>query len=175
MGYTENYWALQSVFNINEQQILIPDSTMCIRMFEFNSTPLIPLLSEGNAESQNPDGFNLGSDYDISENNKFRYPVFLPDNQVYGEAILLIHGLNERSWDKYLAWAKELCQRTQKPVILFPISFHMNRSPKEWSNPRSMSVYVNKRKQHLSKSTTSCFANLALSERLSENPLRFFT
>lgn len=171
MKYTETHRVLMSLFDINKPQMVLPNSSMSIRTFDFTSTPLF-IKSEVLKESN---GFYPYADANILENNQFRYPVFFPDDKVYDSAILLLHGLNERSWDKYLAWASDLCQQTQKPVILFPISFHMNRSPKEWSNPRAMSALVEKRKQLILNSDLSCFANLALSERLSQNPLRFFT
>jgi hypothetical protein len=86
-----------------------------------------------------------------------------------------LHGLNERSWSKYLAWAYYLTQHTGRPVILFPIAFHMNRSPEAWSNPRKMSSLLDVRRQKLGDIPMLTFANLALSDRLSEDPLRFFT
>ena len=83
--------------------------------------------------------------------------------------------LNERSWNKYLVWAYYLVSKTGRPVILFPIAFHMNRSPKAWSNPRLMSSFLASRNQRTGKIPMSTFANVALSERLYEDPLRFFT
>ena len=62
----------------------------------------------------------------IRENTDFKYTVFAPkSNEKFSNAILLLHGLNERSWEKYLPWAEYLCKETGKPVILFPIAFHM--------------------------------------------------
>jgi hypothetical protein len=52
--------------------------------------------------------------------------------------IILLHGLNEKDWTKYLPWAKKLTESTHKTVILFPIAFHMNRAPKEWLDPKFM-------------------------------------
>jgi hypothetical protein len=46
--------------------------------------------------------------------------------------------LYERSWLKYLAWALNLAELTGSYVILFPISFHINRSPATWKDPRTM-------------------------------------
>lgn len=173
MGYTETQQSISSFFDINQEYMQIPNTTMCIRTFSFKSVqyPCINVKTTSSLENI----FSSTPDFEINENNDFRYSIFFPKDATYSKAILLLHGLNERNWNKYLAWAKVLCEQTQKPVILFPISFHMNRSPKEWSNPRAMSRYVEKRKELTSNSLTSSFANLALSERLTENPLRFFT
>ena len=68
-----------------------------------------------------------------------------------------------------------LTVNTGRPVILFPIAFHMNRSPEAWGNPRAMSSFLASRRQRLGEIPMSTFANVALSERLCEDPLRFFT
>lgn len=112
----------------------------------------------------------------IVENNRFDYPVFFPKGwKKATNVIVLLHGLNERNWDKYLCWAEYLAEHTRKAVILFPIAYHMNRSPELWSDPRSMSMLVRKRKERHGPDRSLCFANVALSERLSEDPVRFYT
>ena len=90
------------------------------------------------------------------------------------KAIILLHGLNERTWEKYLTWAEYLAGSTEKPVILFPIAFHMNRTPGSWCNPRMVLPWVNRRKQEIDNLENSTFANVTLSSRLSGNPLRFY-
>jgi hypothetical protein len=112
----------------------------------------------------------------IPENQQFYYPVFYPaGNKVHKETILLLHGLNERNWNKYLPWAEYLCRTTGKVVILFPIAYHVNRSPLSWSNPRELAPLLEERKALVGNDRSLSFANLALSQRLSERPLRFFT
>jgi pimeloyl-ACP methyl ester carboxylesterase len=119
---------------------------------------------------------NAIPDEAIRENLSFSYPVFKSSNPAKNkQAIILLHGLNERSWSKYLVWAYFLTLHTGRPVILFPIAFHMNRSPEAWGNPRVMSSILTARKQRLGEVPMSSFANVALSERLCEDPLRFFT
>lgn len=114
-------------------------------------------------------------DNNIVENKKFKYPVFIPKNAAKKDScIILMHGLNERSWDKYLYWAEYLATNTGKPVILFPIAYHINRSPEDWSNPRIMKYVVEKRNTEAVENRSLCFANAALSERLSEDPSRFY-
>lgn len=115
------------------------------------------------------------TDDHIEENKTFVYTVFSPcGKQQYQDAIILLHGLNERNWDKYLTWAEFLVRETNKPVILFPIAFHMNRTPGLWCNPRQVLPWVSKRKEKIRNNDNLTFANVALSSRLSCHPLRFY-
>jgi hypothetical protein len=50
----------------------------------------------------------------------------------------------------------------------------MNRSPKEWSNPRAISPFVDLRKQELKEPCNTTFVNLAISSRISQCPIRFY-
>ena len=118
------------------------------------------------------DSFYGISDGQIPENDQFTYPVFKHKGQTNG-VIVLLHGLNERDWDKYLSWALALAEKTGKDVILFPISFHMGRSPREWINPRNLMAKLEGRKQKYNDVKMASFANLALSERLTSHPERF--
>lgn len=121
------------------------------------------------------------NDNQITENQNFKYYVVVPSNvrdglpdKRFSSAILLFHGLNERSWDKYRPWANYLADKTGKPVILFPISLHINRSPASWSNPREMQKLVN---EHISKGGDAqdlSFFNYALSTRIAADPFRFY-
>lgn len=118
----------------------------------------------------------------ITENDAFNYTIFMPggetaaadQNKKMDKAIILLHGLNERSWDKYFAWAEYLVEHTGRAVILFPIAFHMNRSPCTWNNPRLVMPWVNIRKKAVNGLANSTFANVALSYRISNQPLRFY-
>jgi pimeloyl-ACP methyl ester carboxylesterase len=112
----------------------------------------------------------------IDENKRFNYTVFTPRNgkEKKSEAIILLHGLNERNWNKYLTWAEHLAENTGKSVILFPIAFHMNRTPGMWCDPRAILPWLNERKQEVSDLDNSTFANVALSSRISKQPLRFY-
>ena len=113
-------------------------------------------------------------DIEVRENHTFRYDVFAPPatHRTKG-VILLFHGLNEKFWDKYLPWARELSSLTGKAVVLFPIAFHMKRAPSEWSNPRAMSEVAAGRKRLLAPVEGSSFVNAALSTRLQLAPERF--
>lgn len=115
------------------------------------------------------------TDDHIEENKIFNYTIFTPSGkEKRDKAIILLHGLNERTWEKYLTWAEYLAASTGKPVILFPIAFHMNRTPGSWCNPRTVLPWVGRRKQKINDLANSTFANVTLSSRLSINPLRFY-
>lgn len=115
-------------------------------------------------------------DESFPENNNFDYFILKPSNDTKTESvIILLHGLNERSWYKYLPWAFELCSQTNKAVILFPIAFHINRAPSEWSDPRLMKEVAKERIGMLPAIKFSSFANAALSTRLQFSPECFLT
>ena len=161
MGYTGKHNELKSIFNPGLREISIPRSEMKI---------MNELFSSDFAS----DKFSIESDRMIEENNSFTYPVFVPADRNSRKVILLLHGLNERSWIKYLSWAYYLSLNTGSYVILFPISFHINRSPVLWSDPRAMIPFVKERRSIFGETEMASFANIALSNRLTEDPMRFF-
>lgn len=162
MEYTKCYNELRSVFDPDKAVINIPGCKTRIFNLKFQSD-----LSFSNFSNQN--------DRNIAENNNFSYPLFVPEKTDTKKVILLFHGLNERSWVKYLAWAYYLSMGTGSYVILFPISFHINRSPDSWKDPRAMFNSLFDRKLKLGEVDMSSFANVALSDRLTDDPLRFFS
>ena len=161
MEYTETFNELKSIFTIENKKMSIPDSDIKIHNIGFQSE--IPLNEFSNI-----------NDAQIVENRFFSYPVFTPRNAESDKVILLLHGLNERSWVKYLVWAYYLAQYTGSYVILFPISFHINRSPSLWKDPRAMINFMKDRNSSLGEINMSSFANIAISNRLTEDPMRFF-
>lgn len=162
MEYTKSYIELRSIFDPDKEEIVIPGSKIRILNMKFHSD--ISLSNFSNLNDKN-----------ISENNNFSYPLFVPENTDNRKVILLFHGLNERSWVKYLTWAYYLAANTGSYVILFPISFHINRSPDSWKDPRAMLNCLHDRKSKLGEIDMSSFANVALSDRLTEDPFRFFS
>jgi hypothetical protein len=127
-----------------------------------------------------PSGTDISSlfvtiDDDILENRFFSYHLIHPKtiNKAQG-LIILLHGFNERNWDKYLPWAAHLAAKTSKSVLLFPISFHMNRAPELWVNTRIMQKVSQWRKMLFPNIIQSTLSNAAISERLHQNPARFF-
>jgi len=166
MKYTQRYQELNSQFHLGIDTHLT-GSNIDIRYFLFQSNR--------EAEDNNIDFHDI-SDEKTGENSSFMYPVFMPYNSTRTDkAILLLHGLNERNWNKYLTWAEYLCLKTGKPVILFPIAFHMNRSPLGWSNPRALQNILDVRRQQNGEDRSLSFANVALSQRISEKPYRFYS
>jgi hypothetical protein len=161
MEYTKSYNLLRSIFRIEDKKIDIPYSDIKIHNIKFHSDGPSIYFSNMN-------------DSQIIENRSFSYPVFSPQDCNSNKVILLLHGLNERSWAKYLTWAYYLAQSTNSYVILFPISFHINRSPFQWSDPRAMNLYLKNRNSTLGEISMSSFANVALSSRLTDDPMRFF-
>jgi hypothetical protein len=161
MEYTKTYNELKAIFDIENKKIPVPGSDIDIYNLGFHSD--IPL-----------NDFSNKYDSLIPENRSFSYPVFTPPNRKSDKVILLLHGLNERSWIKYLVWAYYLAQNTDSYVILFPISFHINRSPSAWKDPRAMINFLRERNSALSGINMSSFANVAISNRLTEDPMRFF-
>ena len=160
MNYTDSYTSLKDLFRAEEKHIKVPWSD--INIFNIN-------YQSGFPESE----FINIEDKKIEENFQFTYPVFAP-SQKSSKVILLLHGLNERNWIKYLSWAHILAENTSSYVILFPISFHVNRSPDLWSNPREMMTFMGKRYNETGDNTMLSFVNAALSSRLSKDPMRFF-
>lgn len=174
MEFTKTFNQLKQLFSLNNEFIPISDSNIHIRIMKFTSTSSLVLPSNGIVEQAYFHQAIATNDGAIPENKTFSYPVFVPSsNNKHGKAIILLHGLNERSWLKYLPWAYYLAVNTNRPVILFPISFHMNRSPESWANPRAMMPLLSKRQVSRNPEMLT-FANVALSQRLSDDPLRFF-
>lgn len=172
--YTETYFALKSLLKAGNQVQHIPGSDACFQSFEFTSDTPGNVFPATRTELKGLSNIN-SDDSLIAENVRFTYPVIIPASGKGNRAIILLHGLNERSWVKYYPWAERLARELRRPVILFPISFHMNRSPADWSNPRLMSSLLPQTRLRNRRNQSSTFVNLALSLRLSRQPLRFFT
>ncbi len=166
MDYSKRHAELNAQFSLGVNTTIVSTKTE-IRFFEFKSRP-VSLVDKVNLTDPTDDT--------IDENLAFTYPVFIPAGmKKTNKVILLMHGLNERTWSKYLTWAEYLCKETGKAVILFPIAFHINRSPLSWSNPRELLNIMDLRRKRNGEDRSLSFANLALSERISEKPLRFYS
>jgi len=166
MNYNRRYRELETEFSLGRNTQLT-NSNISIQFYPFKSQPYV-----GNNQTSE---FSVFNDQ-INENSCFDYPVFVKSkDSKYKNAILLLHGLNERYWNKYLTWAEYLCEKTGKPVILFPIAYHMNRSPLLWTNPRYLRSIIESRRLRNGEDRSLSYANIAFSERISENPRRFYT
>ena len=170
MRLSEQFYYLKDIFDLNKDTIEISGSNTKICNLNFSS----PLGIYDPDENENAN-FPGREDGTISENRVFKYPVFLPESgRKYSSLILLLHGLNERSWFKHLAWARYLCESTGKPVLMFPFSFHMNRSLPGWTNKNEMLSGLELRNAKYSDIRDSSIANYVLSQRLTDIPQRFF-
>jgi hypothetical protein len=166
MNYSQRQIELNAQFQLGIDTHL-SESNIDIRFCSFTSNTFGSLIDPELISTE---------DKHIRENMSFSYPVFMRKGSApANKAILLLHGLNERNWSKYLTWAEYLCKETGKPVILFPIAFHMNRSPLNWSNPRALTSLMEMRRRNNGMDRSLSFANVALSERISENPKRFYS
>ncbi len=173
MTYTERF-----------NELRLKYSTDCIETIHCDSSDITIknsfFKSEFNIDCTNPDNNskeNFFFDPEVigTVNTRFTYPVVRPGSGTKKQdVIILLHGLNERNWDKYLPWAHALAENTGKAVILFPIAYHMNRSPQRWINRQLMYPFVQERTTRMPDVKDLSFVNVALSERLSEEPQRFF-
>ncbi len=173
MKYSQQYYQLNRIFR-DTQADGIPrkEKHMQVSWNKFHSDySFIPNPTTEDSIA----GVFRDSSENIDRNVNFRYPVFFPDSRSSKRsAILLLHGLNERTWEKYVPWAYTLASLTKQPVILFPIAYHMNRSPDSWHNPRKMLEFVNRRRKSGTQDPAVSVVNIALSERIRSHPERFF-
>lgn len=161
-GYSNDFLELRALYNHELNEVRISNS----------ETRIVNLLFRSDFGKES---FSNMEDAGISENMTFRYPVFVPASKESRKVIILLHGLNERSWIKYLTWGHWLSEKTGSYVILFPISFHVNRSPGSWIDPRTTTGILNERRDRFKNVEMSSFANITLSNRLTSQPMRFFS
>lgn len=166
MNYPNRYHELAAQFKMGGN-IAFENSDVVVRFFAFHSHVSTSFSDSSLNQTMVNDS--------VGENERFKYPVFIHSKrQTHNEVILFLHGLNERSWNKYLPWAEYLCRITGKAVLLFPIAYHVNRSPANWTNPRLLQKILDLRRKQNGQDRSLSFANVALSERLSDNPYRFY-
>jgi hypothetical protein len=191
--YTDLAALLPSVFHLEDEVRTIPEASIAIRTLPFRSahTSLLPgaacytcpehgLRFDADptsgalpGDSAYPESLTI-PDVEVSENQAFRFAVFSPIEVVRARhVIVLLHGLNERGWSKYLPWAAALCRRTGSAVVLFPIAFHINRSPRDWSGSRVMKRVSDARRVQSPAIANTSIANAAISARVQALPQRF--
>ena len=162
---------LSDRFCLENNQYFIDDKVKC-HTYDFVSDISFGYEDEKDIFAINLDGNDLENGE--KENKTFRYAIFSPTHAAkFSEGILMLHGLNERKWEKYLPWAYQLALETKKPVILFPIAYHINRSPNTWQCPRTMSKFSQFRKENVPSIENTSFANAAISMRLDYFPELF--
>lgn len=173
MGYTETEKELAFHFRGGMTEGDIPGTGVTLTVQRFRSA-VDSSVSEG---KEVPGLFRaLFRSKEIEESNReFSYYIMMPGSQK-GEspgAIILLHGLNERNWSKYIQWAVRLASDTGRPLVLFPLAYHMNRSPRSWIDRRIMMPLVSARTALLPDTRLSTFVNVALSTRMTISPQRF--
>lgn len=165
MNYSQRFKEIENEF-VFGKTTQIHDSKISIQFFPFTSN-YVP-------DNQNKI-VNAFFNDQIVENCQFSYPVFVnSQNKKTKNAIILMHGLNERYWSKYLTWAEYICKNTGKPVILFPFAYHINRSPLSWTNPRVLKSILDARRIKNGDDRSLSYANIAFSERITDDPRRFY-
>ena len=190
MDYFELHQMLKEKVSYNDFDVIDDETHLYNFDFESNSCPILP--SEGQYQCEQH-GFACDSPYDfensianhshtlnmadahIMENYRFRYHIFHPAQlKKSKQVILMFHGFNEKHWAKYFPWAKRLSETTGKTIILFPIAFHMNRAPQDWSDRRKMYPISEQRRTVFPQVVCSTLSNVAISSRLHARPQRFF-
>jgi hypothetical protein len=156
-------------FSSAAHEVLIGHSryTCDLHGLTFESPAAAPAQGTGHDAIDNTDSA-------VEENRSFRYHIFFPGKKEKATSLVLfIHGFNEKSWDKYFPWAKKIALETGKAVALFPIAFHMNRAPQQWSDKRAMFALSRRREEQYPNLMKSSLSNAAISKRLHTHPDRF--
>lgn len=174
MDYTERHKELTTFFRQMGEGGIIPGTAVEVKKVCFHSRGAYNYQPEANNVPDEFRGFFTRETIEMGNDN-FAYYVFLPSEGSSAEgAIILLHGLNERSWDKYLTWAFRLTQDTGRAVVLFPIAYHMNRSPISWFDRHLMMPAVAYRLLKDPGIRMASFANVAMSTRICITPQHFF-
>ncbi|NDW08799.1 DUF6051 family protein [Dysgonomonas sp. 520] len=188
MKYIDIFNKLKSAENYNDQEIEIDENTV-MRNFNFMSKSqsilpggknnhddyeFIPSNTESEYEPDIIQEMLNKTDSEIMENINFRYHTLSPKGEDRAKGIILMyHGFNEKTWTKYLPWAKYIMEKTGKTIVMFPIAFHMNRAPAAWSDTREMYKISQQRKERHPNIICSSLSNVAISTRLHNKPQRF--
>lgn len=191
MHYYQKYHLLKKAFELPQASVQVAELGVDILHIDMQSHAANHILegSESLSCEQHNISFNDNHpkpndstpctlttvDNAIEENKNFQYHI-VKDSKVaeVQEVILMLHGLNEKKWDKYLPWAYELVKDTQTAVILFPIGFHMDRAPLDWSERGKMFPIAQGRMMDGTDNVGASFVNAALSSRMEAYPQRIF-
>ena len=188
MNYSDSYSALKKLFTSSKTKKEF--DTIELHDVEFNSASfgILPGIEEYKCDVHNvtlKEELSYYSENGITDNSVHIKDIFVKENQSFiyqimkpkeidkaKKTVFMFHGFNERDWSKYLPWAKAICDDTGSAVILFPIAFHMQRAPKEWSNTREMYRLSELRKEKFPNIVNSSLTNVAVSMRLHAMPQR---
>ena len=188
MDYSKNYAALKELFTSSKTKKEF--DTIELHDIKFNSASfgILPGIEEYRCNTHNVTANEDSSYYSengTTENSVHIKDIFAKENQTFHyqiikpkgidrvkKVVFLFHGFNERDWSKYLPWAKAISDGTGSAVVLFPIAFHMQRAPKDWSNTREMYRLSELRKEKFPNIANSSLTNVAVSMRLHAMPQR---
>lgn len=189
MNYTESYLPLKSLFSSSQKEKVFDETE--IHQFPFNSFSykILPggrdyycdkhqqhittSFSFYNEVGTIQDDVHI-KDIEVKENQSFNYHIIRPaGKEKCRKMTFLFHGFNEKDWSKYLPWAYTICKETRSAVVLFPIAFHMQRTPKHWSSKREMYRLSEERRHRFPNIINSTMSNVAISMRLHSMPQRF--
>ena len=107
------------------------------------------------------------------ENLAFALPLVLPRRSgPFDRAIIILHGLNESEYRKFFPWACTLAS-AGFPVVLFPMTFLVNRRPRHWMGNAETQRCLRER-QAMPGNTVATRYNTILSARLDRHPERLF-
>lgn len=187
MKYIDLYKHLKAIENYKDDEIIINDN-LIMRNYNFESK-YKNILPGGRCNHDDyeyvpsqPEDFEPDiiqemlnkTDAEIPENINFRYHIIMPRNEIKSKGIIfMFHGFNEKTWHKYLPWAAYIVSKTGKSVVMFPLAFHMNRAPAEWSGAHEMYKVSQQRKERHPDVINSSLSNVAISTRLHNKPQRF--
>ena len=191
MNYNELYEVLKESFDSKSTFETVKDLNITIETIHFDSqkADLLHGSSKYTCEKHDIEFDKEGDeshlvygipsvdakDFDIACNKSFDYYILKrADIEKTEGTIIFFHGLNEKKWDKYLPWAYEFAQRTNKAVVLYPIAFHMNRAEEIWSDRHAMVEVAKFRKKNFKDNSDCSFVNAAISSRLEAHPQRIF-
>lgn len=187
MGYTVTEKEIAMHFRGGMTEGMIPGTGVTLTAQRFRSVVDSTIHDAGEV----PGAFrSLFRSREIEESNReFSYYILFPGGANGSEsaesrgtglsrpagrgAIILLHGLNERGWDKYVQWGTRLASGTGRPVVMFPLAYHMNRSPRSWVDRHIMMPLVTARMALMPDTRLSTFINVALSTRMTVSPQRF--
>ena len=171
MGYTENERVLASFYREGLAEGPMPGTGVRVSSCQFHSPKEYSIADNRSVGDLFRSLFR--SEEMERANGEFTYYLMSPAGQEGNGAIILLHGLNERSWNKYIQWGIRLAGDTGRHVILFPSAYHMNRAPGSWIDRHLMTPLVTARTSMMPDIRMASFVNVALSTRMTTTPQRF--
>jgi hypothetical protein len=189
MKYTDSYLKFRELFSLEKSRIEFGSTEMQKYLFHSQSHTILPgndsyrcKIHDLNFDDSISYFNDIGTveeaihvkDASVEENRNFNFHILTPKNSKPIKKItLFFHGFNEKYWEKYLPWGEAICEKTQSAIVFFPIAFHMQRAPLQWSEKRKMFELSDKRKKRFPNIIDSSLSNVAISMRLHYMPQRF--